>query len=167
MRCIIQKHRTLAARSLPRFVLAVLVAGALLLGARSVEAGGTAQQQCQSAKDKAAGKYAACRQNAEAKLATSGDTTKYGPAIAKCTTKFGNSWLKANENAAKALVSCLDAPLTRAQFQTVIDYGAGRWGIRDVSVSNSSYCGLSAPLRLSLYEQRMPETLPRLVLMRQ
>jgi len=122
MRRIIEKHRTLAERSLPRFVLAVLVAGALLLGAPSAEAAGTPQQKCQSAKDKAAGKYAACRQNAEAKLATSGDTTKYGPAIAKCTTKFGNSWLKANENAAKALVSCLDAPLTGAQFQTVIDY---------------------------------------------
>jgi len=122
MRRIIEKHRTLAERSLPRFVLAVLVAGALLLGAPAAEAAGTPQQKCQSAKDKAAGKYAACRQNAEAKLATSGDTTKYGPAIATCTTKFGNSWLKANENAAKALVSCLDAPLTGAQFQTVIDY---------------------------------------------
>jgi len=29
------------------------------------------------------GKYAACRENAEAKLVTSGDATKYGETIAK------------------------------------------------------------------------------------
>jgi hypothetical protein len=117
MRCIIQKHRTLAERSLPRFVLTTLVAGALLLAVTPAQAA-TPAQQCQSGKNKAAGKYAACRQNAAAKLATTGDSGKYTTAIGTCETKFNDTWTKSEGKAAGA---CLDGAPTEPQFKTVID----------------------------------------------
>jgi hypothetical protein len=81
----------------------------------------TPEQKCQSSKNKAAGKYAACRQNAEAKLAATGDLTKYNEAIGKCETKVQTAWQKADQKAADASATCLDAPLTQSQFKTAID----------------------------------------------
>jgi Protein of unknown function (DUF1566) len=82
-------------------------------------------QQCQSAKNKAAGKYAACRQNAEAKLArtlaTPSDLQKYADGLAKCGTKYASAWQKAIDKATAASVACPDAPLTAGDFQAVID----------------------------------------------
>ena len=75
-------------------------------------------QKCQSDKNKAAGKYASCRQNAEAKLATSGDTAKYNTAIGKCETKFNDTWGKTE---AKAAGTCHDGAPTAPQFKQVID----------------------------------------------
>jgi hypothetical protein len=77
--------------------------------------------QCQSAKNKAAGGYAACRQKAEAKLATNGDALKYTAAIAKCETKFSDAWTKAEAKAASKGVECLDGAPTASPFKAVID----------------------------------------------
>ena len=82
---------------------------------------GTPEQKCQSGKNKAAGKYAACRQNAEAKVVTSGDLTKYSSAIGKCESKFASTWQKLIDKATAAGATCPDAPLTGPQFKTVID----------------------------------------------
>lgn len=76
---------------------------------------------CQSAKNKIAGSYAACRQKAEATLATNGDTAKYGIAIGKCATKFSTAWAKAEAKAAAKGVACLDGAPTATAFQPVID----------------------------------------------
>jgi len=94
---------------------------ALALIATAAQAAGTPEQKCQSAKNKAAGKYAACRQSAEAKVVTSGDLTKYSTAIGKCESKFASTWQKAIDKATAAGTTCPDAPLTGPQFKTVID----------------------------------------------
>ncbi|MEB2284853.1 MAG: hypothetical protein OZ922_09255, partial [Myxococcales bacterium] len=100
----------------------VLVLAAALGAAASIAgAAATPEQKCQSAKNKIAGQYAACRQNAEAKLATGGDAAKYAVAIGKCASKFTKAWQKAIDKAAKANATCLDAPLVVGDFQTVID----------------------------------------------
>jgi hypothetical protein len=62
-------------------------------------------EKCQAGKNKAAGKYAACRQNAEAKLATTGDGTAYVQALGKCTTKNAAAWQKLEANAGGACPS--------------------------------------------------------------
>jgi len=54
----------------------------------------TPAQKCQAGKNKAAGKYAACRHGAEAKLATTGDGGAYSAALGKCTTKNAAAWQK-------------------------------------------------------------------------
>jgi hypothetical protein len=93
--------------------------GALLLAMGTAHAA-TPQQNCQSAKNKAAGKYAACRQNADAKLATApSDTQKYTDALAKCDGKYTGAWQKAIDKAAPD--TCLDAPLAVGDFQGAIN----------------------------------------------
>jgi len=94
--------------------------GALLLAMGTAHAGATPEQKCQSAKNKAAGKYAACRQNAEAKLATApSDIQKYNDALAKCDAKYTGAWQKAIDKAAPA--ACPDAPLAVEDFQGAIN----------------------------------------------
>src|SRR5512147_1030174 len=88
------------------FILAS--AAACLMAVAIVHAGPTPVQKCQATKNKVAGQYAACRQNAEAKLATAGDTGKYAAALVKCGTKFTSAWQKAIAKAAKANATCLD-----------------------------------------------------------
>jgi hypothetical protein len=77
--------------------------------------------KCQASKNKAAGKYASCRQSAESKLASTGDATSYAAALLKCEDKFTNSWQKAIGNASNAGVTCLDDPLTIVEFKSVVD----------------------------------------------
>lgn len=77
--------------------------------------------KCQADKNKAAGKYAKCRQDAEKKLVLTGDATRYTDLIANCETKFADAWQRAEDNATAASTSCLDAPLTSTDFKTVID----------------------------------------------
>jgi hypothetical protein len=104
-----------------RFLLAALSA-IVVLGLTAIAAqAADPVVKCQSAKNKAAGKYAGCRQNAEAKLVTTGDVIGYGEAITKCESKFTSSWQKAIDQAANAGATCLDDPLTGLQFQTVVD----------------------------------------------
>src|SRR5262245_49180117 len=68
--------------------------------------GGTPAQQCQAGKNKAAGKYAACRGNAEARLAASGDAITYGEAITKCADRFAAVWQKVEDRAVAAGSAC-------------------------------------------------------------
>lgn len=105
MRRIIQRSRIFGGRSLSRLVCAVLVVGALLFAVTPVQAA-TAEQSCKSGKNKTAGKYAACRENAEAKLAAGGDPSKYTDAIDKCESKFSTAWQKLEEKALAASASC-------------------------------------------------------------
>lgn len=100
---------------------AAALATACLIAAATAHAGPTPVQKCQATKNKTAGQYAACRQNAEAKLTTSGDAVKYAAALTKCGTKFATAWLKAIAKAAKVNASCLDDPLTATDFQTVLN----------------------------------------------
>lgn len=100
MRHIVQKPRILAERSLPCPILAVLVAAVLLLAVTVAQAA-SPEQACKSGKNKTAGRYAACRENAEAKLAKGGDPSKYNEAIGKCASKFSFAWQKL-----EALASC-------------------------------------------------------------
>jgi hypothetical protein len=104
---IVQQHPTLAAQSLPRLVLAALVAGVLLqLGVTPAQARPTPQQKCAAGKNTTAGKYAACRENAEAKLAGGGDPSKYTDALAKCESTFSTAWQKLEAKALAANASC-------------------------------------------------------------
>jgi hypothetical protein len=105
----------------PRRLATLIVAIGLLAGASVVLAAGTPAQKCQAGKNKTAAKYAGCRQNAAAKLATAGDVTKYGDALTKCGTKFIAAWQKLDAKAAVAGATCPDGPGTEGQFQTVID----------------------------------------------
>ena len=61
----------------------------------------TPAQNCQSGKNKAVGKYAGCRQNAEAKFATSSDGAKRTAALAKCKTKYQSAWRALEAKAVK------------------------------------------------------------------
>jgi len=81
----------------------------------------TPEQKCESGKNKQAGKYAACLQNAQARYVATGDLTNYNNALNKCETKFSAKWQKLIDAATAASATCPDAPLTGAQFQTVID----------------------------------------------
>jgi hypothetical protein len=85
----------------------VLAATAILvLTVTATHAAGTPEQKCQAGKNKAAGKYAYCRAKAEAKLATSGDQTKYGETIVKCYDKQGATWQKLEDKAVAAGTTC-------------------------------------------------------------
>jgi hypothetical protein len=99
--------------------------GAATLAALSIWAahahGATPEQRCQAGKNRAAGKYAFCRQNAESNLARSGDVTQYATAIALCETKLMNRWQAQENAAARAGAACPDVPLTRAEYKNVID----------------------------------------------
>lgn len=117
---IVLKHQTPVPRVLTRLALAVLTAGTLVLHGSATHAAGTPEQQCQAMKNKTAGKYASCRQTAEAKLATSEDVATYNDAIAKCETKFASAWQKAIDKAAAVSATCLDAPLTEGDFQAIL-----------------------------------------------
>jgi hypothetical protein len=107
--------------SFPDAVRIATAALALLVSFTTVAHGATPEQQCQASKNKAAGAYAACRQNAEAKLATSGDGVKYDAALAKCGAKLTGAWQKADAKAATASVTCLDSPLSVGDFASAID----------------------------------------------
>jgi len=56
--------------------------------------------------NKTAGKYAACRENAEAKLAAGSAPSKYTEALDKCETKFSAAWQKLEDKALAAGVLC-------------------------------------------------------------
>jgi len=106
-----------------RFVVGIVVGALSILG--TAHAATSPEQQCQSSKNKSAGKYAACRQGAESKLsktpATAEDLQKYADALTKCGTKFTDAWSKAIGKAAEVGATCTDSPLTAVDFQSVID----------------------------------------------
>ena len=114
----IPKFPAIGSRSHPSLLAATLAIAALLLGAGALEAAGTPEQQCQAVKNRVAGKYAACRQSAEALLAMSGDTARYDAMITRCATSFTTAWQRAQE---KKTSTCLDGAATEAAFQAAID----------------------------------------------
>jgi hypothetical protein len=73
------------------WIVTGIVSAALvsLYGATAL-AGPTDAQKCEAAKNKTAGKYAFCRQKAEAKAVKKGDTPDYD----KCIEKFDDAWDK-------------------------------------------------------------------------
>ncbi len=93
---------------------------ALLTGGRG-QAAPSPAGRCQAAKNALAGRYAACRQNAEARYAAAPDSTRYSAALAKCARTFERVWQKAVDKAAAVGATCIDAPLTAADFKAVID----------------------------------------------
>ena len=103
------------------FLVAISTVASLGLVAAAAYAATDPVAKCESAKNKAAGKYASCRGNAESKVVTTGDTASYTTALAKCVEKFSNAWQKAIDNATKAGVTCLDAPLGAPDFQSIVD----------------------------------------------
>ena len=106
MRRIIQKHSTLAARSLPHFVLATLVAGALLVPASATHAAGTSEQVCQNGRYAAAAKYGACQQKAMGRFFGGGTNAGYNSAVAKCQTKYTATWAKLQAKASLTGATC-------------------------------------------------------------
>lgn len=107
---------------MPSRLAGLTVIAGFLAAASSVPAKLTLEQKCQVTKNQTAGKYAACRQNAEAKLAKAPTATqKYTDALAKCGVKFTKAWQKATDKAQAKGATCLDASLPAGDFQSVID----------------------------------------------
>ena len=87
-------------------MMATLVAGVLLLAVTVIQAATTPEQACKSGKNKVAGKYAACRENAEANLAKGGDraSTPSSSGSARASSRpRGRSW---RSKAVSAGASC-------------------------------------------------------------
>jgi hypothetical protein len=101
----------------PSFLTAML----FLFAATAAHAKTTPTQACAAAKNKAAGKYAACLQTAAGNFAANGDTPKFTTARGKCRGAFLKAWSKADAKAAKAGVACGDAPLTVDAFDESVD----------------------------------------------
>ncbi len=87
-----------------------------------IEAGArpTPEQKCQAGKNIAAGRFAACLQSAEAKLATTGDAAKYAKAKLDCSYKFATRWLKLEATAARIGATCPDEPLDPSALEAAI-----------------------------------------------
>ena len=98
MRRIVQQHPTLAARSLPRFVVAALVA--LLLAASAADAALTTGK-CLGQKRTAWITLRKCQGVEQVKLLNGKPTD-----LAKCQTKFQDALAKITAKAAKAGIAC-------------------------------------------------------------
>ena len=70
--------------------------------------------RCQAGKNKEAGKYAACRQKAEAKAITTGDPADY----TKCDEKFFDKWARLEGNAGRRVSGRHCDPNSLADFIT-------------------------------------------------
>lgn len=69
--------------------------------------------KCEANKNKSAGKYASCLQQAEAFFVKTGDGPKYGEKIGKCDTKLTEKWTSIETKAAGSCVdTVLDTDLT-------------------------------------------------------
>lgn len=99
----------------------LIAAGTLGLAVPTAHAKPTPVQKCAVAKNKAAGKYAACLQTATAAFITSTDAGKHTIARGKCRATFLKAWAAADTKAAKAGATCDDAPLTVDDFDNAVD----------------------------------------------
>jgi hypothetical protein len=81
-------------------------AAAMLLVAGAAAAAVTPADKCESAKNKEAGKYAYCRQKAEAKYATTGDGAARTTALQKCLDKYNAKWPGLEQKAVAAGGAC-------------------------------------------------------------
>ena len=86
--------------------LAICVFVAAAFVPRLASGAASSEAKCESAKNRAAGDYARCRQDAEAKLALNGDTEKYQTALARCEAAIDAQFAKAESAAAKKGASC-------------------------------------------------------------
>lgn len=77
----------------------------------------TPDDQCRAGKLKALGKYAACRQNAEAKFQTDADTARYDATTVKCSDKLAATWSKLEAHASLMQASCGTADLELVQSE--------------------------------------------------
>jgi hypothetical protein len=80
----------------------------------------TPAQRCQQGKNKEAGKYAYCRQKAEARLAVTGDAAVYTQALQKCSDKYTAKWPTLEQRAVNAGEVCPSVG-DQAAIQGVID----------------------------------------------
>jgi hypothetical protein len=81
------------------------LAGAAVLTCAATAWGLSPEDKCEADKNKLAGKYAFCRQNAEAKAIKKGDPPDYS----KCDEKLLDKWGKAEAKAIAKGTSCIDA----------------------------------------------------------
>jgi Protein of unknown function (DUF1566) len=99
--------------------LRIITAVALtLVFAGTAVAKPTPAQQCESGKNKEAGKYAYCRQKAESKYAITGDATARATAFQKCLDKYDDKWPKLEAKAAGTCPSTGDQTAIRAYLDT-------------------------------------------------
>jgi hypothetical protein len=112
---------TLAARALPNFALATLVAGVCLVP-RATYAAGTPEQTCQKGRYSVGAQYSACQQKVLAKFFTGDDLPKdydkLNVAASKCRVKYTDAWPKLQ---AKAPGSTCDGPRFTNNGTTVTD----------------------------------------------
>ena len=94
----------------------VVTAGLWLASGWSVSAASSPEDRCESAKNKLAGKYAACRQTAEAKAISRGEPADYS----KCDARYVANWRKAEDRAAATGATCVDEPLDASDLQDYI-----------------------------------------------
>lgn len=107
-----------------RISIAVAVGCAVILGAgmAQAKAKATAEQKCQAERAKAAGTYASCQQQAQAKLQTTGfDFTKFEAAASKCRVKYAGTWAKLQAKAGLKGSSCAAARFVANGDGTVTD----------------------------------------------
>jgi hypothetical protein len=84
------------------FLAAVLVA----VLPRAAAGAASPEAKCQAAKNRASGAYARCLQEAEAKLALSGDAAKHATAVAKCSDAVAAGFARAEAAAARKGGAC-------------------------------------------------------------
>lgn len=101
-------------------IAACLCVFAGMLSPQIASAKPTVEQKCQAGKNIAVGKLATCLQAAEAKLAITGDATKYARTKLDCSYRFAKRWVKLEESAARAGGTCRDAPLDQGALAAAI-----------------------------------------------
>lgn len=116
-----EHRRRLAVKRSSLAWLALVLAGAASVLVATAEARPTPAQKCQAGKNKAAGTYAACRQDAEAMLVATGNTTRYAKATLDCSYRFAAKWLQLDARAARAGATCPDTPLGQSAMAATID----------------------------------------------
>jgi hypothetical protein len=122
-----------------RVGMALLAVGLMAAGAPAAV---TPAQKCQQGKNKQAGKYAYCRQKAEAKFATTGDGGARTEALQKCLDKYAAKWPALEQKAADAGDPC---PSTGDQgtIQTCLD--GVTTGVADALAGGALACGAAEP----------------------
>ena len=100
---------------------AVMAAAFVFASAWSAAAATSPADKCEMAKNKLTGKYAACRQSAEARAIKSGVSADYS----KCDDKFQGSWQKAEDRASAGGGACPDEPLDPNAMQSFIGANSG------------------------------------------
>ena len=105
----------------PSLLITLIAAGTLALAVPTVHAKPTPAQKCAVAKNKAAGKYAACLQTVIANSILSADPNKATSARDKCRTTFLKAWAAAEAKATTGGATCDDAPLTVDDFDDAVD----------------------------------------------